>query len=59
MHQLIECAVFNYPDERMGGMRFYRIEYFGHGESCAYEGAIWLPAWIDPEKIETILNGKD
>ena len=56
MHQLVEMAVFRYPDERMEGMRFFRIEYCGHAESCAYEGAIWLPPYIDPDRIEDILN---
>lgn len=56
MHQLIEQAVFRYPDERMEGMRYYRIEYCGHARECACEGAIWLPAHVDPERIEAILN---
>lgn len=55
-HQLIEQAVFRWPDPCMEGMRFYRIEYCGHARDCAYEGAVWLPPHVDPERIEAILN---
>jgi hypothetical protein len=54
-HQLVEMGVFNYP-KGLEGMRFYRIEYGGHAQYCVYEGAIWLPSHIDPERIEEILN---
>jgi len=58
MHQLIELAVFHYP-EGMEGMRCYRIEYGGHGEDCVREEMIWLPAHVDPERIENILNEEE
>jgi len=56
MHQLVEMAVFHYRDKRMEGMRAYRIEYCGHAKECACEGMIWLPAHVDAERIEAILN---
>ena len=59
MHQLIEQAVYRYPDKRMEGMRLYRIEYGGHANDCWCEGTIWLPAHIDPERIEEVLNDED
>lgn len=55
-HGLTEMTVFSYPDERMIGYRFYRIEYCGFNEACATEGSIWLPPWVDPERIEDLLN---
>ena len=59
MHQLIEQAVYRYPDKRMKNMRLYRIEYGGHAHECWCEGTIWLPAHIDPERIEAILNEEE
>ena len=58
-HQLIEQAVYRYPDKRMKDMRYYRIEYGGHGVDEWCEGGIWLPAHVDPERIEAILNEPD
>lgn len=52
---LVEYATFKYI-KGMEGMRAYRIEYGGHAESCIREGFIYLPADLDPEIVELLLN---
>jgi len=52
----VEQGVFHYPDPRMEGWRFYRIEYGGHAESCVLECGIWLPPWVDAYELEDKMN---
>jgi hypothetical protein len=54
----VEMGVFNYPDPRMKGWRFYRIEYGGHAEDCIMEKVIWVPPWIDVYEWEKQMNGR-
>jgi hypothetical protein len=53
---LTEQCVMSYPDPRMEGWRFYRIEYCGFNEDCRFEGTIWLPQNVDPGYVEELLK---
>jgi hypothetical protein len=48
-------ATYTKP-EGMDDWEFYRIEYGGHAMDCVYEGAIWLPPWVYPDKVEQLLG---
>jgi hypothetical protein len=53
---LTEQGVYTYPDPRMEGWRYYRIEYCGFNEECKYEGSIWLPPHVDPFEVEDLFK---
>ena len=53
---LVEEAILNYDamPPSLKGWRRYRIEY---GFECGCpEGLIYLPPWVDPDKIEELLT---
>lgn len=57
-HDVTEEMVLN-PNalpEQMRGMRRYRIEYGGHAEDCVMECTVYLPAHVDVEILEDLLN---
>lgn len=56
--ELTEEMVLN-PPPGMENYRAYRIEYGGCNKDCIIEGRIWIPAHIDRERIEDILNEEE
>jgi hypothetical protein len=52
---LIEQMVYRYP-AGMEKFRLFRIEYGGHASACLSEGIIWLPATMNPDRIEKVLE---
>jgi hypothetical protein len=55
---LVEEFIMNYSalPPAFAGWRRYRIEYGGHAQECLREETIYLPPWVDPDRIEAILN---
>lgn len=57
--RLVRQAVFDPPFD-MEGWQNYRIEYTsanaGPDPQASVEGSIWLPAAVNPERIEYLLS---
>jgi hypothetical protein len=57
--ELVEEFIMNpaaLPSE-FAGWRRYRIEYGGHAEQCLLEETIYLPAHVDADALEALING--
>jgi hypothetical protein len=55
---LVGMSTQGYPHPDMKNWRLFRIEYGGCNEDCYAEGHIWLPPWLDPDKIEELMYEK-